>query len=620
MANEALKQVWHAYSLDNSEYGTFTLTHQEAQSFTYYSAYATSLLGTYLYAVIPASIFNGYNPYGVLYNETTHTTKHSQYYPMTRVGDYYMGEIGYMDLAQYHFLRGSFVLDANVVDLGTIQGDQSDVFNAILAILTGSATGEPYCDIDIYYEQIGTAYKYTFLWSNLINPTSYYDSEIEFYIGVSDTINQDGLQYVKAPFTVDDCIGFYQDLYNTMANTQQEVANQNGYFYVGLLLCSYASGSLERYQRYTIQINIADGVPIDALTHTAGTLTLHYNEDPDTDDTYDDASGSLQEQAEGQRLSVDNLLNTSYVLTEAELKSFGDYIWSNDLESTIYGNQVSPIENILACKRIPFDVPGSDDEIKIGNVETGLTGLKSTSGHIQTIGSTTMPVYNNNWLAFEPGTVVCIYLPYIGIQKLQTNLLYKRSLDSNNVPTVVGRTITVKYYYDIVYGSCVASIYADGVMIASFNGECGIDIPITASNRASNELALIKQGANTTASTLGALASGNVFGALGGFVQGTLENVIDKKTAEVHFQTSGGISSQVASFLPQNVTLFIESPDYKEPKTYGKEFGYPCNLTRKLKNLTGYTVLDHNVKLSQVPCLDEEKEMLLEALTGGFYL
>lgn len=494
----------------------------------------------------------------------------------------------------------------------------TDIIETLCAEL--SEATNPCIDIELYTQGSGTNTLYTFIWSNLQNiPANYTEEDFKIWIGSSDVSGDQGLlvgltdyEKLKAQYS-------YGDLHDAMANTQIAVAEENGYFFTSAtLLYVDENGDNVVCNTYCFKIT-TEGTVTSEETETGGDVTINENTSPKENDSYDGGDGSLTEQAEGQEMSVDNLLTTSYVLTEDELVDFGYYLWSNDLQSSIYGYQTSMIENILSCKRIPFDVPGTETTIKLGNIDTNKSASKSSSTHIKDVGSVTPTVYNNSWLAFEPATVISIYLPYIGIEKLQTNLIYYCE-NVNGLPTVKARTINVKYYFDIVYGSCVACVYTDGVMIASFNGSCGIDIPITASNRASNELSLIKQGANTTASTIGALTSGNVFGALGGFIQGNLEKTIEEKTADIHFTTSGGFSSQVASYLPGNVTLFIEHPNYTEPSTYKHDFGYPCNLSYNLSDLEGFTVLGHNIEIDEIPCLDEERDLLLNILTTGIYL
>lgn len=506
----------------------------------------------------------------------------------------------------------------------------SDALSACLDDILSPSN--PYTDMTLYTQGSGTNSLFTFTWEGLSNiPSGYTSEDFKIRFGVTDTSGDDGLLIALTDYDTNYDQFSYGSLYNGLATTQLPAVESNGYFFVNAMLVytDHDTNALVECNDYTFKI-YSDGTVSSEGTESGGDIVININTDPGTDDVFNDGSGDLNGQTDGLALSVDNLLTTSYAMTEAELLDFGSYIWSNDLEQQIFDNQVAPLENVLSCKRIPFDVTGINQEIRLGNLFTGKYGSKTSNtlqNHTQEVGTYTLPIFSalkNTFLHFAPYTTVSIYLPYIGIQALNTNALYYCENDANGVPTVKSRTIKVVYYFDIVYATCVACVYVQivdsgsnvsWVMLGSYNGECGVDIPLTASNRASNQLALIKQGANTVASTIGALSSGNVFGALGNMIQGNLEQKIEQQTAETHFTTSGGMSSQVASYLPKEVTLFIEYPNYTKPDKYEEVYGYPCNLTRNLSSLRGFTLIGHEVNLGNIPCFEEEKQLLYEILT-----
>ena len=509
----------------------------------------------------------------------------------------------------------------------------------------------PYMDVDAYTTgNTANTTILTALWDNIDNlpPDTYpasYQVRISAYV-TSTHLNE--VTYI--PYTVKQYQVSFMNFIGYMREAEQDDALINERVFMALDLGHNEGERFVVDSSYKFRLGIDGDITNETESGTGGNVDVHVHIPPTTNDSYNPDTGELTPQAPGQAMSVDNLLYTSYVLDDTALIAFGQYIWANDLVQTLYANQTSPIENILSCKRIPFTIGGVDTSIKIGNIDTGIgtTTLaghvkKSASGHVKDCGTITVPVYNGktpaerannigNWL--DMTNKYSIYLPYCGIQALPTDAILKQ-YDDNDVVKVTGRTLGVKYYYDIIYGTVIAEVSVDGNAMFIFNGECGIDIPITASNRASNQLAMLKGGANTMLSGVsnvvggvisGAMSGGLIGAAVGGLmgVGNTAMNVareeVNRQTYELHYTTSGGFNSQVASYLTPTITLYCEHVLYTEPTGYAKENGYPCYLNRNMSELTGYTELDGSIEISGIPCLEEERDMLKQALQDGFYL
>lgn len=482
----------------------------------------------------------------------------------------------------------------------------------------------------------------TWVWENLQNALANTDYYLRF--GVSDVTPGDGLLVANVPYNNQTYQASLTGLYDALASTQQPVVDQQGYLYTTAILYHYDSDNeVVKDDTYTFKITLSTGNVEDEGTQSGGDVNIYINTSPNNDDVFDPDTSSSDTPVSGQAMSVDNLLTSSYAISETNLRNLGAWLWGGNL-TTLYDIQTAPIENILSCKRIPFDVTGTDTTVKLGNVDTLIHADKTSTTHKQTIGSVTVPVKYGDYMDYMSN--ISIYLPYIGIQTIPTALCYKQSMenakdkDGNNildnsgniikVPAVTGRSISVTYIYDIVYGSCCADVAIDGVTYAYFNGMCGVDIPITASNRTANELSLVKQGGNIATGTgraaVSGVAGGNPFGAVVNAVSNWLGGFVDLKketlTQDTHYTTSGGMSSQIASYLPSSVILFVEQVVYTEPTTYKHENGYPCNISLNMKTLKGlgYTELDGSIEISNIPCLEEERAELKQALQDGFYI
>lgn len=499
----------------------------------------------------------------------------------------------------------------------------------------------PYIDIRVYTSGINDPIV-TWVWENLQNA----DPDTDYYLrfGVSDVTPGDGLLVANVPYNNQTYQASLTGLYDALASTQQLVVDQQGYLYTPAILLHYDSNNeVVKDDTYTFKITLSDGNVEDEGTQSGGDVNIYINTSPNNDDVFDPDTSSSDTPVSGQAMSVDNLLTSSYAISDTNLQNLGAWLWGGNL-TTLENIQTAPIENILSCKRIPFDVTGTTTTVKLGNVDTQISADKTSSTHKQTIGSVTVPVKYGDYMDYMSN--ISIYLPYIGIQTIPTALCYKQSMenakdkDGNNildnsgnvikVPAVTGRSISVTYIYDIVYGSCCADVAIDGITYAYFNGMCGVDIPITASNRTANELALVKQGGNIATGTgraaVSGVAGGNPLGAalnvVGSFLGGFVDLKKETLTQDTHYTTSGGMSSQIASYLPSSVILFVEQVVYTEPATYKHENGYPCNISLNMKTLKGlgYTELDGSIEISNIPCLEEERAELKQALQDGFYI
>lgn len=293
-----------------------------------------------------------------------------------------------------------------------------------------------------------------------------------------------------------------------------------------------------------------------------------------------------------------SLLTTTYAMNETNLKAMGTKLWDASFIENIKLVNNSPIENILSVKSFPFPITGgAETTVVLGNVDMGVNGNKIPSTFIprKTIGTFTVPKKFSGhleWLNWH--TVVTCYLPYIGFVELET----KQILD---------KTVTLKYIYDVITGVCTACFYANNIEIAKYSGTLAIDIPITASNRAQVEAGYIRSALGA----LGSLASGNLLGVAA--------NGFGAVTAQNSFTTKGSPSPSCDGFDEQKAFIIIDYPVYQEPTNFGHEYGYPCNLSLTLGNLSGFTQLQ-NVDVTGLAITENEREELKNLLESGIYL
>ena len=309
------------------------------------------------------------------------------------------------------------------------------------------------------------------------------------------------------------------------------------------------------------------------------------NNDSEDDDIADTSNNSI------------GVLTTTYKMTRDRLKQLGSFLWGANIFDSFSLVNSNPIENIISCKDIPFSLSaGEDSIIKLGNVDTGVNGNKVSNNFGElTIGSLTIPKKYNNFLDLAPYTKVTIYLPYIGFKELDVTL-------------IMGKTITVKYAVDVITGGCVAEIFCKNTRMYEFSGQVGIDIPITASNRAQVEAGYISNAVSGGADLL----TGDVIGAS--------ESMLSSAFSKYHYSSTNAPSPACVASINRTCYVIIDRPSYDNLKTFNHTRGRQCNLSKTIGNLKGYTICDKNLDLNGLRATDAEKEEIVNILSSGFFV
>lgn len=342
--------------------------------------------------------------------------------------------------------------------------------------------------------------------------------------------------------------------------------------------------------------------PLDTPTTNAKNSIVCIRGTGDGDDGYKKPTEDSDGSDENANANVSNLLTTTYKLSQAQLQSLGNFLWQDDFITNIKLLNNSPIENLVSVKAMPISLPvGNEQALVLGNVDTGIMATPVTNTYIKfTMGTKRVPHFENNFSDYN--NVTCdVYLPCIG------------TIADIDPREVIGQTLTLKYCFDVVTGDVLAELFnnKDGALnlMGIYKGNIGIDIPLTASNRAQVEAGYISD----FISAIGSVATKNV--------TGVAEAGLSAITRQNTTKSSGSVSGCTAQGLPIKPYLHISSPvvpDYSD--TFVHTYGRPCLLSRKLSTLKGYTQVDKNCDLSGIPCTQKEKEMLRNIISSGFYL
>lgn len=224
----------------------------------------------------------------------------------------------------------------------------------------------------------------------------------------------------------------------------------------------------------------------------------------------------------------------------------------------------------------------------------------------------------NDYRNYEPYCNVSIYLPYVGMQKLSYN-------------KYVGKTTEVRYYLDINTGGCMACLLCDGKLYDYFNGQMGVDIPITVTDYAGFATAELQNISNLAgvggnaggAFTMG--ASGNIGGAAiatAGAIGAFEKSMYDLQTTSINNfnQTKGGSGAIGNEYLPQYVYLIFEYIKTEETPNLINLAGRASNASGSLGSFSGYLEVDEVELKTSTGMTEAEKNNFISLLHSGIII
>lgn len=289
----------------------------------------------------------------------------------------------------------------------------------------------------------------------------------------------------------------------------------------------------------------------------------------------------------------------------SELSSLSDYLWTPTFYEAITKLFQSPMEAIIGLSAVNVNPTTSgSEEIKVGRVATGISANKVSTQYVALdCGSLSLKEYWGSSLDYSPFTKVEIYLPFIGIKPLNTD-------------DVMGSTISVKYYIDLLTGSCVCFLKISNSKVQSilynYSGQIASQIPLSSTNL--NQMITGLIGAASSAA-LG-IASGGA-SAIAQVATGTALNVLNSK---MHVERGGSLGSNVGAMGIKYPYLIITRPVQSLPANYNNYCGYPSNITAKLSTLSGYTEVENVILSGFTNATENEKNEIISLLESGVIL
>lgn len=257
--------------------------------------------------------------------------------------------------------------------------------------------------------------------------------------------------------------------------------------------------------------------------------------------------------------SVPNAISaftTSYIMTELEVSSFGNRLWTSvqnepnaqrnfftitDDTATYELTNSNIIDYLVSLKWYPFSITqycnfSTWSAYLIGSGTYAYTGAayvaEDAVGYIPG-GSVNIPWSTNTFVDLEPYTSVSFYIPFCG---------------TIDVPAskVRGRRVTLDYYVDYITGGCTAYLTvptANGSFpVASINGTLGFDMLVTGNNAQVIAARAYQQNNERRLREIEGLG-GAIVDALGGLVSSAQSGGGSKSGSSRDYGSVGGITS-----------------------------------------------------------------------------
>lgn len=291
-------------------------------------------------------------------------------------------------------------------------------------------------------------------------------------------------------------------------------------------------------------------------------------------------------------------LYSIYNPTQAQLNSFGSWLWSSNFVDQLLKLFNDPMQAIIGLHKV-FAAPSlsGTSTIKVGYLDSGVSSnVVGTQYTTIDCGEISISEYFGNVFDYDPFTCVYIYLPFIGIERL----------DSGDV--MRGR-LRVVYHVDVLTGACLAEIRVTrdgaGGTLYTYTGNCAVQYPISSGSY----MGIIASMTSVAGGVVGTIASG---GALAPIAMGAVSGVLNAHTRVQH---SGGFSGNAGAMGIKTPYVIITRPQTCLADNFPEFNGYPANKSTTLSTCSGFVKVK-SCHVSGIPATGDELseiEMLLKS-------
>lgn len=288
-----------------------------------------------------------------------------------------------------------------------------------------------------------------------------------------------------------------------------------------------------------------------------------------------------------------------YNPTQAEINSFGAWLWSSNFVDQLLKVFNNPMESIIGLHKVyASPIIGGRSNIKVGYLDSGVNSNFVSNQYTKIdCGTVNLQEYFGNVFDYSPYTNIELYLPCIGFVQL-------------DVGNVMRSSINITYTVDVLTGACIAEISAkrdgSGGVLYSYSGNCASQYPLSSGSY----MGIVSSVIGVAGSIVGTVASG---GSLAPLALGATSGLLNAKT---HVQHSGSLSGNSGVMGGKIPYLIITRPQTNMAENYQHLQGIPSNTYTQLSACHGFVKVK-NVNVQNIIAESEELEEIKTLLLDG---
>ena len=313
-------------------------------------------------------------------------------------------------------------------------------------------------------------------------------------------------------------------------------------------------------------------------------------------------------------VKLSNLHN--YWVTESQMQLFYNAVWNTDLTdfvkgafTGVYSNLISNVISLKYMPTSPTNLGGTGDTSPV------ILGFKTYAElTVQTIGNTVAPIVNigsyqfkrefNSFADYAPYTDIRLYLPFVGVVPLDTNLFMGAGGDTPP-------KLNVKAQYDLQSGLITYFIMRNKTMISSVSGRMAVEVPISLQSGMDTFTTISSNFIGKATSFAGNAMAGNPIGMVADIAQGSAT-----APPQTVFSSVGGDG---AFYAHPKCMIMIRHPQYNRPKNYSHVVGFPAYVTKKVSDLNGFNTIKNPVIPLAEGMTSVERDMIVADMQKGLY-
>ena len=289
-----------------------------------------------------------------------------------------------------------------------------------------------------------------------------------------------------------------------------------------------------------------------------------------------------------------------YHPTQAQVNSFGAWLWGSPFLTNIGKLFTNPIDGVISLHKIfVTPVDSGSGTIVVGTLDSEVPSATVNQQYVYVdCGSVSCSEYFGTVFDYPPHTHISLYLPFIGIVPLDTN-------------DVMRSTINVKYGVDVYTGACLAMVEVsrDGstVNMYQYAGVASVEYPLSNVQNGQLVSGLLAIGAGVASMVATGGITAPAVGAVAAGVATSAKSSVSK---------SGGFSGNSGAMGIKKPYLIIQRPQVKTADTFPRLEGYPTNYSCKLGDCSNHVKVK-SVHVEGIPATDTELAQIETLLKDG---